>query len=164
MSHVHDDETIARLIFYPHMIKDGKLQTFAFPMDELLAIKCKDGVSVDRYNLLSDPDHLLRQKAKKNANPTKGRTPYGFCLSTSKQIRAIKEKQGNSQAFEIFQDEIKNNNPPEPWDRAHALIRKFDSTYTRAHLRGSRDYLLKIFSDRIEQFQGLLTSGTKKIH
>lgn len=147
-----DGEQIARLLFYPQMIRDGVLEPSAFPMDELLARKGKNGSSVDRCELLEDRDKMLCDKAHENANAAGGRAPYGFCLGKSEEIRAIEEENSSAQALEIFADEITDNDPPKPWDHAHALIRKFDSSYTRANLRGTRDQLSEIFSAYIVQF------------
>lgn len=152
MTGVADGEQIARLLFYPQMIRDGVLQPSAFPMDELLARRGKTGASVDRCQLLEDRDALLREKAQDNANAAGGRAPYGFCIGQAHEIRAITEDQNAAQALDVWPDEIKDNNPPKPWDDAHALIRKFDDTYTRANLRGTRDRLSDIFSAFIIQF------------
>jgi len=153
---IDDSEQVARLLFGPQMIHDGTLTPSAFPMDELLAQKGKNGSSVDRCNLLDDRDRLLCQKAHENANVAGGRAPYGFCFGKTEQIRGITiaGDLNPTQALEIFPDEITDNDPPKPWDRAHALIRKFDDTYTRAKLRGVRDKLCGIFSVHIVKFQG----------
>ena len=62
---VSDKEKIARLFFYPYMGEGKMLKPEAFPMDELLAKKDKNGSSVDRYDLLKEPENLLYKKAKK---------------------------------------------------------------------------------------------------
>ena len=152
MSNVGDDEQIARLLFYPQMIRDGELQPAAFPAEELAAEKGKNGSSVDRCDLLVDRDRILCDKAHEIENPTSKRELYGFCLCESKQIRAIKKETNFAQALEIFEDKIMGNDPPKPWDHAHALIRKFDASDTKAKIRGTRDKLCKIFSAHIVQF------------
>ena len=87
---VKDKEKIARLLFYPMMVKNGVLTPAAFPMDELLAQKDKNGSSVDRYDLLNGPENLLYQKARKNANPNAGRNPFGFGLAYVRDVRSLK--------------------------------------------------------------------------
>lgn len=153
LSAVSDSELISRLLFYPQMIRNGVLEPSAFPMDELLAKRGKDGCSVDRCDLLEDRDHNLFDKAQENANAASGRAPFGFCVGKSEEIRAIREAMKSLQALEIFEDEVTGNDPPKPWDQAHALIRKFDDSYTRSNLRGVRDRLSNIFSTYIVQFK-----------
>lgn len=149
---VKDKEKIARLLFYPDMVEGKKLKDNAFPMDELLAKKDKNGSSVDRYDLLKDPENLLYQKAKKYANPNAGRNPFGFGLAYAREVRRITINSGSDQAFEVLPDPSQNNKHPEPWDHAHALIRKYCNTYTRGRLRGVRDHLIELFSENIQEF------------
>lgn len=134
------------------MVRDGILTPSAFPMDELLAKQGKSGASVDRCKLLPNPDTLLREKSQGISNPAGGRNPYGFSVAEAYNIRAIVVDTTSAQALDIWPDEIRYNDPPKPWDDAHALIRKFDKEYTRAHLRGTRDHLTAIFSESITLF------------
>ncbi len=153
MTGVDDGEQIARLLFYPQMIRDGVLEPSAFPMEELLASKGKNGSSVDRCDLLAGRDTLLHRKAHENANADGNRNPYGFCIGKTGQVRAITTGDVNpAQALEVWPDEITDNDPSKPWDHAHALIRKFDDAYTRANLRGARDRLSDVFSHCIVRF------------
>ena len=152
MTGVKDSEQIARLLFYPQMIKEDKLLPNVFPMNELLAKKGKNGLSVDRYDLLNDPSHLLYKKASKFANANKDRNLFGYCVGGIRQVRNITVYQSSAQALDVWPDAIKDNDPPDPWDNAHALLRKFDKSYTKAHLRGVRDKLIILFSKRIITF------------
>ncbi len=155
MTQVHNDEEVARLLFFPQMVDsfNGQLRQTVFPMDELLAIKNKRGASVDRCAMLKNYETLLRIKAHENANPEGDRHPYGYCLGKVRHIRSIKiEYDGSKQAFEIFSDPIADNNPPREWDHAHALIVRFSDTYTRGLLRGFRDYLIEVFSSSVKRF------------
>ncbi|MCY4228381.1 MAG: hypothetical protein OXF20_11990 [Gammaproteobacteria bacterium] len=155
MPQVHDDEEVARLLFFPQMVdhSGGQLKQTVFPMDELLANKNKRGVSVDRCGMLKDYETLLHSKAHENANPEGGRHPYGYCLGKVKHIRSIKiEYDGAKQAFEIFSDPILDNNPSREWDHAHALIVRFSDIYTRGLLRGFRDRLIEVFSSSVKRF------------
>ena len=152
MSEVSDHEEIARLLFYPQMVRNGELEPSAFPMDELLAKNGKNGSSVDRCDLLKDKVAILKQKSKEISNPAAQRSPYGFCTARAEQIRAIPEEKNSKQALDVFPDEIRDNDPPKPWDHAHALLRKHNNEYTRANLRGTRDHLTKIFSKNLTEF------------
>ncbi|MCY3674444.1 MAG: hypothetical protein OXH65_05620 [Paracoccaceae bacterium] len=149
---VKDKEKIARLLFYPMMVKNGVLTPAAFPMDELLAQKDKNGSSVDRYDLLNGPENLLYQKARKNANPNAGRNPFGFGLAYVRDVRSLKINSGSDQALEIYPDALQDKQHPDPWDHAHALVRKYCDTYKRGRLRGVRDYLIELFSENIHEF------------
>ncbi len=164
MTEIRDEEEIARLLFYPQMVRDGELTPSAFPLDELLTKKGKNGASVDRCDLLVDRDALLEQKSGEISNPDGGRKSFGFCVGLTAEVRAIettvKEKEPESgvetevkrQALDVWPDEITENDPPKQWDQAHALMKKFDENYTRAHLRGTRDDLVEIFSKQIITF------------
>ena len=154
MSGVKDKEKITRTLFSPMMIKEGKLQKAAFPVDELLGKGNKDGCSVDRYDLLVNPDKLLYKKACKFANPPKDRNVYGFSLTSTKQIREIKDQNSSDQVFEVYPDpdDIKKQ-PPDPWDHAHALIRACQDTYSEQKLRGLRRYLIRLFEKNIHKFK-----------
>lgn len=124
---VDGSEELARLLLYPQMIKDGKLRPSAFPVDELLARKEKDGSSVDRCQLLSDIYRLLKDKAEEISSPDANRSPYGFFVANASGIRNIKIDGKSEQAFEIWPDPIvRDKEPPKPWDDAHALIRGFE--------------------------------------
>lgn len=150
MTGIAEDEQVARLVFYPQMIGDnGCLTPAAFPTDELLAKQGKKGASVDRWRLLEDqdqaPEALLCQKAQAMGKPDRGRAPHGFCVAQTGDIRAIRQQGCSTQAFEICPDGIKGNNPPKPWDHAHALIRTIDAACTRGKIRGVRGRLSEIF-------------------
>ncbi|KAA0909530.1 hypothetical protein FLO80_21100 [Aquicoccus porphyridii] len=147
---VDDEEQVARLLFYPQMIRNGELEPSAFPMDELLAKKGKNGSSLDRCHFLKDRDGLLRQKAEEKQNPAGKRSAFGFCVANVGKIRAISEAESEDPALQVLADRITENDPPEPWDDAHALMRKHRDDYTRANLRGIRDHLSKAFSELVE--------------
>ena len=134
------------------MIKNGKIQTAAFPIDELMAKGSKDGCSVDRYDLLDKPENLLNKKAFKFANPQKDRSVYGFCLTSTKQIREIKDHTSSDQVFEVCPDEIVKQ-PPDPWDHAHALLLTCQDTCTDQWLRGLRRDLIRLFNKNIQKFK-----------
>lgn len=92
------------------MIRGGVLEPSAFPMEELLASKGKNGSSVDRCDLLAGRDTLLRRKAHENANADGNRNPYGFCIGKTGQVRAITTGDVNpAQALEVWPDEITDN-------------------------------------------------------
>ncbi len=150
---VDNSELVARLLFYPQMVKERSLKASAFPMDELLERGKKTGASVDRCIFLKNHESLLRQKAFENSNSSSGRIPFGFCLGQVGMIRELKENVNFEQAFEIYPDKIIDNNPPKPWDSAHALIKKYKHNYTRANLRGVRDKLCVLFEKKLFQFE-----------
>ena len=158
MTNVSDGEQIARLLFDPQMIRDGDLLPSVFPMDELLTEKGKNGSSVDRCDYLKDKNSLLQKKAIEMSNSSKNRNPYGYCLGQVDRIRAIEIEQSQAngtnpkQALDVWPAPITQNVHPKDWDTAHALLKKFDNSYTRAHLRGARDQLMKIFSNEIVRF------------
>ncbi|MCY4302852.1 MAG: hypothetical protein OXC68_14115, partial [Aestuariivita sp.] len=115
--------------------------------------KNKKGASVDRCRLLEDPKTLLRQKAEEMANPDANRIPWGYCIGKAKQIRSIIIVGSKSQqAFKICPSPIINTNNPKPWDAAHTIIVKFDSSYARSQVRGVRDKLIHAFSSKIHAF------------
>lgn len=153
MSEVEDNERIARIIFIPYMMRDGALCDAAFPMDELLKYK-KDGCSVDRCDLLKNHVMLLRDKASKYENPEKGRSSYGFATAKASEIRALQiDNAGvSAQALDISADPKNDGSPPDPWNHAHALLHKYDESYTRGQLRGMRDKLKALFSSDIVVF------------
>ncbi|MCY4207288.1 MAG: hypothetical protein OXD29_04970 [Roseovarius sp.] len=148
MAHVNDHEQVARLLFYPQMVyADGTPKPNIFPTDELTALNGKNGVSVDRCELLGDPARLLRQKADEMANPAAERIPWGYCIGKAEQIRLIAIADNESQqAFKICPDAVASARTPRPWDLAHAIVVKFDNSCTRAQMRGVRDKLMQAFS------------------
>lgn len=149
MVDVTDQEQIARLLFQAQMIEshDGKLTPMAFPTQELLCEKGKNGVSVDLCSLLGgDRDAVLFEKAKQIANPEKDRSMYGYCIASAGQIRSIREALGSAQALEIVPDPLHSNSSNKSWGDAHALLRKLDDNYTKANLRGVRGELMKILA------------------
>lgn len=130
---------------------DGKIMKNAFPTDELLALKCKKGVSVDRCNLLKDPEKILHQKAKEIANPKANRKHWGYCIGKVKQIKSIVGNK-SQQVFKISPDPISDENNPKPWHLSHTIIVVSDPSCTRADLRGYRDKLTQVFSSKIVDF------------
>lgn len=154
MANVNDDERIARIIYYPQMIEGETLRENAFPTDELIKKKNKDGCSVDRCNLMDDHDRLLREKAIKNSNPGADRSPYGYCIATAGRIRGLKVlyAQEPAQALDVFPDPINAEGERNPWDHAHALLCKKNENYTRSQIRGMRDQLVALFSEEIVRF------------
>lgn len=155
MAQVTNEEHIARLLFHDQMVgsHDGRLTPLAFPMDELLCKKGKNGSSVDRCDLLEgDRDAVLLEKAKRIANPEKNRSTYGYCFARAGGIRAIPDADNSSQALEIIPDPLPASCSNSPWGKAHALLRKFDDNYTKANLRGVRGELIELFEKRIVMF------------
>ncbi len=123
-------------------------------MQELPREKGKDECSVDRCDLLSDRNKLLKDKAFEIANPSGNREPFGYSVGKAVDIRSIKSDVISAQAFEIQPAPITGTSEnSKPWDMAHALIRKFDSNSTRSRLRGSRDKLTNLFSVSIMRFE-----------
>lgn len=154
MTNINDDERIARIIYYPQMIEGATLKENAFPTDELIKKKNKNGCSVDRCDLMDDHDRLLREKAIKYANPGADRSPYGYCIATARRIRELKiqNTKDSAQALDVFPDPINKEGEQNPWDHAHALLHKKNENYTRSHIRGMRDHLVALFSEEIVQF------------
>ena len=137
------------------MICNGDLLPSVFPMDELLTKKGKNGSSVDRCDYLKDIDSLLQKKAIEMSNSSKNRNPFGYCLGQVDRIRAIETCQSQAsgtnpkQALDVWPAPITQNAHPKDWDTAHALLKRFDNSFTRGQLRGARDQLVKIFSNNI---------------
>ena len=137
------------------MICNGDLLPSVFPMDELLTKKGKNGSSVDRCDYLKDIDSLLQKKAIEMTNSSKNRNPFGYCLGQVDRIRAIETYQSQAsgtnpkQALDVWPAPITQNAHPKDWDTAHALLKRFDNSFTRGQLRGARDQLVKIFSNNI---------------
>ncbi len=132
---------------------DGKMKKNVFPTDELLALKCKKGASVDRCQLLKNTKKLLRQKAEEMANPDANRIPWGYCVGKVKQIKSIVIDNQPKPLFKVYPDPIVNPSNPKPWDSAHAIIVTFDSSYTRSQVRGVRDKLMQAFSYKVHAFK-----------
>ena len=148
---VGNEETVARLLFYAQMIDaTGKIQSNAFPMDDLIE---KDGrsLSVDRCNLLGqDPRVLLERKAEKFASADRNRAKHGYCLSVVKGIRSIRGSSGE-QLFDVLPDPIEQS-PPDPWDNAHGKLTGAAPDFSKSYLRGYRDKLCDLFSQNIRIF------------
>ena len=146
---IDDTEELNRLLFSEQMVgDDGILKAEAFPMDELLE-KDDKSASLDRSALLADRDTLLRQKLNELSNPESRRAAWGIGRSVASEVRTIALQDGR-QAFEIFEDKL-DNDPPKPWDEAHAKLVRSNSEYTRGLIRGCRDKLIDCFSQSIER-------------
>lgn len=149
---LENNEDVSRLLFYDQMIDaENRLQKSAFPMGDILEENNRS-LSVDRCMILGRSFHdLLARKSRKYADANKGRAEQGYCLAATGHIRSI---QGDSkeQLFDVLPDPIERANP-DPWDSAHAKLICANPKLTKGYLRGYRDKLCDLFSERIHLFR-----------
>lgn len=142
-------EEVVRLLFSDRMIGDaGVLTVQAFPIDELIESNGKS-VSVDRTSLLTPG--MIEDKLVTYENPERGRERWGWCAASVSSIIQIVDQKDNTPVFDVREDQILNNFPPNPWDHAHAKIVRAHAGMTKGFIRGYRDKLLDVFQGGVKR-------------